>query len=48
MKTVELDVNVKFDNEKFKELFNEFVNNNLQFIINDRLKSIINQCIEVE
>ena len=48
MDAKELSVNLNFDSDKFQELISDFVNNDLQFIINDRLKSIINQCIEIE
>ena len=48
METKELSVNLNFDSNKFQELISDFVNNDLQFIINDRLKSIINQCVEIE
>ena len=48
METKELSINLNFDSNKFQELISDFVNNDLQFIINDRLKSIINQCVEIE
>ena len=50
METIELSINLNlnFDSNKFQELISDFVNNDLQFIINDRLKSIINQCVEIE
>ena len=48
METKELSVNLNFDSDKFQDLISDFVNNDLQLIINDRLKSIINQCIEIE
>ena len=47
-KELSINLNLNFDSNKFQELISDFVNNDLQFIINDRLKSIINQCVEIE
>ena len=44
----ELSVNLNFDSDKFKELISYFVNNDLQLIINEKLKQFFNQCIEVK
>lgn len=48
MKTKELSVNLNFDSDKFQDLISDFVNNDLQLIINEKLKQFLNQCIEVK
>ena len=48
METKELSVNLNFDSDKFQELISDFVNNDLQLIINEKFKQFFNQCIEVE
>ena len=44
----ELSVNLNFDSDKFQELISDFVNNDLQLIINEKIKQFFNQCIEVK
>ena len=44
----ELSVNLNFDSDKFQELISDFVNNDLQLIINEKIKQFFNHCIEVE
>ena len=48
METKELSVNLNFDSDKFQELISDFVNNDLQIVINENLKQFVSQCIEVE
>ena len=48
METKELSVNLNFDSDKFQELIRDFVNNDLQLIINDKLKQFFNQCIKIK
>ena len=48
MDAKELSVNLNFDSDKFQELISYFVNNDLQLIINEKLKQFFNQCIEVK
>ena len=48
MDAKELSVNLNFDSDKFQELISDFVNNDLQIIINEKLKQFVSQCIEVE
>ena len=48
METKELSVNLNFDSDKFQELISDFVNNDLQIVINEKLKQFVSQCIEVE
>ena len=44
----ELSVNLNFDSDKFQELISDFVNNDLQLLLDEKLKQFFNQCIEVE
>ena len=44
----ELSVNLNFDSDKFQEFISDFVNNDLQLIINEKIKQFFNQCIEVK
>ena len=48
MDAKELSVNLNFDSDKFQELISDFVNNDLQLILNEKLKQFFNQCIEVK
>ena len=48
METKELSVNLNFDSDKFQELISDFVNDDLQIVINEKLKQFVSQCIEVE
>ena len=48
METKELSINLNFDSKKFQELISDFVNNDLQIVINEKLKQFVSQCIEVE
>ena len=48
MDAKELSVNLNFDSDKFQELISDFVNNDLQIVINEKLKQFVSQCIEVE
>lgn len=48
METKELSVNLNFDSDKFQELISDFVNNDLQIVINEKLKQFVSQCIEVK
>ena len=48
METKELSVNLNFDSDRFQELISDFVNNDLQIVINEKLKQFVSQCIEVE
>ena len=48
MESKELSVNLNFDSDKFQELISDFVNNDLQIVINEKLKQFVSQCIEVE
>lgn len=48
MDAKELSVNLNFDSDKFQELISDFINNDLQLIINEKLKQFFNQCIEVK
>ena len=48
MESKELSVNLNFDSDKFQELISDFVNNDLQIVINEKLKQLVSQCIEVE
>ena len=48
MDAKELSVNLNFDSDKFQELISYFVNNDLQLIINEKIKQFFNQCIEVK
>ena len=48
MDAKELSVNLNFDSDKFQELISDFVNNDLQIVINEKLKQFFNQCIEVK
>ena len=48
METKELSINLNFDSDKFQELISDFVNNDLQIVINEKLKQFVSQCIEVE
>ena len=48
METKELSINLNFDSNKFQELISDFVNNDLQIVINEKLKQFVSQCIEVE
>ena len=48
METKELSVNLNFDSGKFQELISDFINNDLQIVINEKLKQFVSQCIEVE
>ena len=48
METKELSVNLNFDSDRFQELIGDFVNNDLQIVINEKLKQFVSQCIEVE
>ena len=45
MESKELSVNLNFDSDKFQELISDFVNNDLQIVINEKLKQFFNQCI---
>ncbi len=48
MKTKELSVNLNFDSDRFQKLISDFINNDLQIVINEKLKQFVSQCIEVE
>lgn len=48
METKELSINLNFDSNKFQELISYFVNNDLQLLLDEKLKQFFNQCIEVE
>ena len=48
METKELSVNLNFDSDRFQDLISDFVNNDLQIVINEKLKQFVSQCIEVE
>ena len=48
METKELSVNLNFDSDRFQKLISDFVNNDLQIVINEKLKQFVSQCIEVE
>ena len=48
MESKELSVNLNFDSDKFQELISDFVDNDLQLILDEKLKQFFNQCIEIE
>lgn len=48
METKELSVNLNFDSDRFQKLISDFINNDLQIVINEKLKQFVSQCIEVE
>ena len=48
MDAKELSVNLNFDSDKFQGLISDFVNNDLQLLLDEKLKQFFNQCIEVE
>ena len=48
METKELSVNFNFDSDKFQELIRDFVNNDLQLLLDEKFKQFFNQCIEVK
>ena len=41
METKELSVNLNFDSDRFQKLISDFINNDLQLIINDKLKQFL-------
>ena len=47
METKELSVNLNFDSDKFQELISDFIINDLQSLLDEKLKQFFNQCIEV-
>ena len=48
MDAKELSVNLNFDSDKFQELISDFINNDLQLLLDEKLKQFFNQCIEVK
>ena len=48
METKELSVNLNFDSDRFQKLISDFINNDLQSLLDEKLKQFFNRCIEVK
>ena len=48
METKELSVNLNFDSDRFQKLISDFINNDLQLLLDEKLKQFFNECIEIK